>query len=263
MQAWVIGNWKQNPATLQAAKTLLADISSQAANMDLTACQLMVIPSLVHVTALPQSDAIALGVQDISAHSAATGAFTGDVSAAQVKDAGANWVLVGHSERRQYHGENESTLYNKIKHALSQQLGVIFCVGETKEQYDSEQTFNVLAAQLTVIEQLLAETDQDRLAERLIIAYEPVWAIGTGKVPTVEEVAATHAHIKAVIQSYAGAEKALGEPCVLYGGSVNAANAAQFAQADSVNGALVGGAALQADSFLAIADAFAAAKRYK
>lgn len=269
MQAWVIGNWKQNPATLQAAKTLLADISAQAASKDLKACQLMVIPSLVHLSALqqstlsdePQATAIALGAQDISAHSAETGAFTGDCSAAQVRDAGATWILVGHSERRQYYGEDQASLYNKIKHALSQQLGVIFCVGETKEQYDSEQTLSVLESQLAVIEQLLAESSEENLADRLIIAYEPVWAIGTGKVPTVDEVAATHTHIKAVVQGFDGAAKALGEPAVLYGGSVNAANAAQFAQADSVNGALVGGAALQAESFLAIAEAFSTAKR--
>lgn len=261
MQAWVIGNWKQNPATLQAAKTLLDDTNTELKSADLAACRLMVVPSLVHVSSLQQQEtAIAIGAQDISAHSAETGAFTGDCSAAQVRDAGATWVLVGHSERRQYYGEDEATLYQKVKNALSQQLGVIFCVGETKEQYDSEQTFSVLTSQLTVIEQLLAESNEESLAERLIIAYEPVWAIGTGKVPTVEEVAATHTHIKAVIQGYAGAEAALGEPCVLYGGSVNAANAAQFAQADSVNGALVGGAALQADSFLAIAAAFSTAK---
>lgn len=261
MQAWVIGNWKQNPATLQAAKTLLADINTELMSADLTACRLLVVPSLVHVSSLQQQEtAIAIGAQDISAHSAETGAFTGDCSAAQVRDAGATWVLIGHSERRQYYGEDEATLYQKIKNALSQQLGVIFCVGETKEQYDSEQTFSVLASQLTVIEQLLAESSEENLTERLIIAYEPVWAIGTGKVPTVEEVAATHTHIKAVIQGYVGAEAALGEPCVLYGGSVNASNAAQFAQADSVNGALVGGAALQADSFLAIAAAFSTAK---
>lgn len=262
MQAWVIGNWKQNPATLQAAKTLLADINTQLMDEELSACRLMVIPSLVHLSALqPQAASIALGAQDICAHSADTGAFTGDCSAAQVKDAGASWVLVGHSERRQYYGEDETTLYNKINHALSQQLGVIFCVGETKEQYDSGQTFQVLESQLKIIERFIAKTDQVNLAERLIIAYEPVWAIGTGKVPTVEEVAATHSHIKTVIQNYAGAQKALGEPSVLYGGSVNAANAAQFAQAHSVNGALVGGAALQADSFMAIAAAFSAANR--
>lgn len=266
MQAWVIGNWKQQPATWQAVDELLNNIINQLPAGGWDNCQLMVIPSQVHLQAASRKlddSPVVIGAQDICGFSADTGAFTGDCSAAQVRDAGASWALVGHSERRQYYGEDNELLQQKISHALSQQLGVIFCVGETKAQYDSGQTLQVLEGQLTVIKKLLADdalTVEQPLNERLIIAYEPVWAIGTGKVPTVEEVTATHAHIKQVVDDFPSATQSLGAPCVLYGGSVNPGNAAQFAQSNMIDGALVGGASLDANSFLAIADAFSIAK---
>ena len=268
MQAWVIGNWKQQPATLQDVDELLDSVIKRLPNEEVPLGNTMVIPCHVHlqtVNSKLMNTSIALGAQDICAFSAETGAFTGDCSAAQVRDAGADWVLVGHSERRQYYGEDNDILQKKIRNALSQQLGVIFCIGETKAQYDSEQTLQVLEDQLSVIQRIVSEyasesNNKANLAKRFIVAYEPVWAIGTGKVPTVEEVAATHSHIKQVITRYSGAVGELDNLCVLYGGSVNADNAAMFAQADSVDGALVGGASLNAESFLAIMEAFSAAK---
>ena len=140
-------------------------------------------------------------------------------------------------------------------HALSQNLGVVFCIGETQAQYDAKQTLPVIDNQLAVVKELIAQQPEliDALSPRLIIAYEPVWAIGTGKVPTVTEVSATHQHIK---QTLAGFADSLSNMTVLYGGSVNADNADSFAADPMIDGALVGGASLKAESFLAIATAF-------
>lgn len=261
MQAWVIGNWKQNPATSHDVNALLDDLltavdTQEQANA--TGCQLMVAPSCIHlasVSARLKDSPVLCAAQDISAHSANTGAYTGDCSAQQVADAGATWTILGHSERRQYHQESHDCLLQKMTHALTQGLGVIFCIGETQAQYDAEETLDVIDAQLAVVKDLLAQQSEltANLSERLIIAYEPVWAIGTGKVPTVQEVSATHQHIKKTVAGFADS---LDSMTVLYGGSVNADNADSFAADPMIDGALVGGASLKAESFLAIAHAF-------
>ncbi len=280
MQAWVIGNWKQNPATSHEAQALLNDLLVN----DLLAptegrltntCQLMVAPSCIHLAAVSarlQETPILCAAQDISAHSDSTGAYTGDCSAQQIADAGATWTILGHSERRQYHKEPYDRLVQKMAFAFKQNLGVILCIGETQEQYDNEQTLSVLGEQLSVIPGVLeslrstnVDTNNDtpnapsidNMTERLIIAYEPVWAIGTGKVPTVSEVSRTHEYIKQTLADYAAE---LTDISVLYGGSVNADNASSFAADPMIDGALVGGASLKAQSFLAIAEAFASAK---
>lgn len=269
MQAWVIGNWKQNPATSREVTALVDTVlTSINESDDLAArsgCQLMVAPSCIHLAAVSErlkGSKVLSAAQDISAHSETTGAYTGDCSAQQVRDAGATWSLLGHSERRQYHQENNDNLLQKLTCAFNQNLGVVLCIGETQAQYDNGQTFSVLEAQLTVIKELLAKSavPPANLVARLIIAYEPVWAIGTGKVPTVAEVEATHAHIK---QTLAGFDNQLADTCVVYGGSVNANNADSFAASPMIDGALVGGASLKADSFLTIAQAFSRAKSEK
>lgn len=266
MQAWVIGNWKQNPATNHDAMSLVdALISATEKNTDNKTCQLMVAPSCIHlatVSARLQGSSLLCAAQDISTHSPSIGAYTGDCSAEQVADAGATWTILGHSERRQYHKECNEILVQKMSNALTQDLGIILCVGETQEQYDAKQTLDVLAEQLAVIPTLLQKAEQAAdcakiLAKRLIIAYEPVWAIGTGKVPTVTEVSATHNYIKQTLASFAAP---LADINVLYGGSVNANNADSFAASPMIDGALVGGASLNADSFLTIANAFTRAK---
>ena len=266
MQSWVIGNWKQNPATNHDAMTLVdALVSAANTGIDQQKCQLMVAPSCIHlatVSARLQGSSLLCAAQDISTHSPSVGAYTGDCSAEQMADAGASWTILGHSERRQYHRECNNILVQKMSNALSQNLGIVLCVGETQDQYDAKQTLAVLTEQLAVIQTLLQQAEQvadcaEILAKRLIVAYEPVWAIGTGKVPTVDEVSATHEYIKQTVASFAAS---LANINVLYGGSVNAANADNFAASPMINGALVGGAALNADSFLAIAGAFARAK---
>ena len=264
MQAWVIGNWKQNPATRHDVDALLEDLctaistTKQISHNNFARCQLMVAPSFIHlasVSARLKNTSLLCAAQDVSAHSASIGAYTGDCSAQQVTDAGAAWTILGHSERRQYYQESHDSLLQKVTHALTQDLGVIFCIGETQAQYDAKQTLTVIDNQLAVIKELIVQQPQliDSLSTRLIIAYEPVWAIGTGKVPTVVEVSATHQHIK---QTLAGFADSLSNMTVLYGGSVNADNADSFAADPMIDGALVGGASLKAESFLAIATAF-------
>lgn len=266
MQTWVIGNWKQNPSTNHDAMTLVnALVSAKDTDIDQHICQLMVAPSCVHlatVSARLQGSTLLCAAQDISTHSASVGAFTGDCSAKQVADAGASWTILGHSERRQYHKECNDILVQKMNHALTQNLGIVLCVGETQAQYDANQTLAVLTEQLTVIKNLLQQVEQandcaQTLSKRLIIAYEPVWAIGTGKVPTVTEVNTTHEYIKKIVASFAAP---LTNISVLYGGSVNESNASDFAASPMIDGALVGGASLKPESFLAIAQAFIQAK---
>lgn len=268
MKAWVIGNWKQNPAASQDVDTLLESLltaiddgAKAGAELSNNHCNLMVAPSCIHLAAVStrlKGTPILCAAQNISAHSASTGAYTGDCSAQQVADTGAMWTLLGHSERRQYHKESNECLLQKMTHALTQDLGVVLCIGETQTQYDANQTLEVIDTQLSVIKDLLVQQPDiaASLSDRLIIAYEPVWAIGTGKVPTVTEVSNTHQHIK---QTVAGFADSLNEMTVLYGGSVNADNADSFAADSMINGALVGGASLKAESFLAIANAFSRA----
>ena len=264
MQAWVIGNWKQNPATSHDVNALLDDLltaieaTEQANSEVISRCQLMVAPSFIHLTEVSarlKGTSVLCAAQDISAHSASVGAYTGDCSAQQIADTGATWTILGHSERRQYHQESHDSLLQKVTHALKQDLGVVFCIGETQAQYDAQQTLEVIDSQLLVIKDLIVQQPKliDSLSTRLIIAYEPIWAIGTGKVPTVAEVSVTHQYIK---QSVAGFAESLSAITILYGGSVNADNADSFAADSMIDGALVGGASLKAESFLAIATAF-------
>ncbi|MDO4894717.1 triose-phosphate isomerase [Moraxella sp.] len=244
---YVIGNWKTNPATKAQAMELAQFLSTL--NGQTKTVQVGCTPSLVHLDAvsglLSKTD-ILVGCQDICAFTADVGAYTGDVSAAQLVDTGAQFVLVGHSERRSYYGESTTLLTAKIQQALHADLTVVFCIGETKEQYTAAQTLTVLEEQLAILSSIEVP------ASKLIIAYEPVWAIGTGLTPTVDEVVNTHRHIQSVLTNMG-----LLGVSVLYGGSVNASNAGQFAQFDEIGGALVGGASLKADSFAQIIEAFA------
>lgn len=244
MAKYVIGNWKLNPATLAQATTLATAIKEVA---DGAGCQVGCTPSFVHLPAVGdilKASNVWVGVQDVCAFGA-TGAFTGDVSAVQATDLGAKFAIIGHSERRTYYQEDNALLAKKIQQAVAADLVVVLCIGETKDEYEAGETLAVLDAQLAVLDDLAVPQ------ENLLIAYEPVWAIGTGLTPTVDEVAKTHRHIKAVL-----ADKGLDDICVLYGGSVNDKNAAEFAGCEVIDGALVGGASLKAQSFLVIMQAF-------
>ena len=260
--SWVIANWKMNPSTQLTVTALMTDLQQQIPADALQSCNVVIAPSFMHLSTTQQaiqhgSCNIGLAAQNLCAQHADKGAFTGEVSGAQLKDAQVNYVLVGHSERRQYFNEDDTCLIQKIRNAFAHDLTVVFCIGETQAQYEQNQTQDVLAAQLTVVKQLAAEfanTQLGNLASRLIIAYEPVWAIGTGKIPTIQEVQNIHAFINTTLTDI---DASLATTPILYGGSVKADNAAEIAQCPNVNGVLVGGASLDATGFTQIIQAFA------
>ena len=185
--------------------------------------------------------ALEIGGQDC--HFADHGAFTGDVSAAMLRDCGATLVLLGHSERRAAHGETSDIIAQKITAALAQNLDVMLCVGETKAERDDKK------AEQVVIDQLQASIPKHATPARLMVAYEPVWAIGTGAVASPDDIAAMHSVIASLLAEQYGANHV---PPILYGGSVNADNAASLFSIPLVSGALVGGASLDADAFATI-----------
>lgn len=229
------GNWKMNGsvASLDMLRALAA--RQGAASVDVLICP----PATLIMAAVPLG--VAIGGQDC--HAKASGAHTGDISAEMLHDAGAVAVLTGHSERRADHGETDSDVAAKTAAAYRAGLQAIICIGETLDERDTDTTLNVIDAQLA------GSVPDTANAANTVIAYEPVWAIGTGKVPTLDQIAQVHAHIrKRLTARFAdGAEFTL-----LYGGSVKGSNAAEIFGVANVNGALVGGASLTADDFLPI-----------
>ncbi len=240
---YIVGNWKMNGtrATLSEARSI-----DRAAGR-FPGVEVGIAPPFTLISALCEAvTAIAVGGQDC--HVAPSGAFTGDVSAPLLADAGAAFVIVGHSERRALHGEDDALVRAKAEAAQVAGLGVIVCVGETESERDAGEAEAVVTAQL---DGSLPHGDGGLAAlAKLSVAYEPVWAIGTGRVPSVGDVGAMHRAIRAKLIAVYGAEGA--GVRILYGGSVNAGNAAELLAADEVGGALVGGASLQAESFSAI-----------
>jgi len=236
----VAGNWKMH-GSRASAKALLDAVAAAPA----PDCDVAVFPPFVYlaesIAAYPR---IGFGVQDVSAHD--KGAFTGEVAASMVKDIGARYALVGHSERRQYHAESNETVASKFAQAQAAGLVPVLCVGETLEQRDAGQTQAVIAAQLDAV---VARSTAAGLAGA-VVAYEPVWAIGTGRTATPDQAQAVHAFIRDKIRREDA--KISGSLPILYGGSVKPDNAAGlFAQPD-IDGGLIGGASLVAADFLAI-----------
>ena len=239
---YIVGNWKMNGTRAMLAEARA--IGRAAARSPQVAVALAPPFTLVHGMAEAVEE-IAVGGQDC--HTETNGAFTGDISAAMLRDAGARFVIVGHSERRTLHGESDALIRTKAEAALAADLSVILCVGETEAQRDAGSAEAVVAAQL---EGSLPRAENAAAAGRLAVAYEPVWAIGTGRVPSLEDVGAMHRAIRAkLVETYGEGGAAIR---ILYGGSVNAENAAELLGADEVRGALVGGASLAAESFMAI-----------
>ena len=241
----VAGNWKMHGN--RASATQLVDAIVAAAE---TGADLAVFPPHVYLAELVsrhRGAAVAFGAQDVSEH--AQGAYTGEVAAPMLLDVGATHVLVGHSERRQYHGESSARVAAKFAQAQSAGLIPVLCVGETLEQRDAGTTESVIASQLDAV----LETSGIGAFATAIVAYEPVWAIGTGRTATPEQAQAVHAFIRGKL---AAVDATIASSLrVLYGGSVKPANAAElFAQAD-IDGGLIGGASLVAEDFLAICTA--------
>jgi triosephosphate isomerase (TIM) len=249
----IAGNWKMN-GTLAETRRLLEGISRDLGDIPERA-NLLVIPPF---TAIPEAGrilrerapAVSLGAQDL--HPEAKGAYTGEISGGMLRDLGCDYVLVGHSERRTYFGETGEFLLRKLVAALRDGLIPILCIGENLEQRESGRTEQILDEQL---EETYFRLDAEECSE-IVLAYEPVWAIGTGRTATPEQAGAAHSHIWGRVEGRQG-KKAADALRILYGGSVTAANASGLMALPGVDGALVGGASLKADEFLAIARAAA------
>ncbi len=199
-------------------------------------------PYLAQVQALTAGSLMAVAAQDVSAHE--TGAYTGEMSAAMLKDFGVRYVLVGHSERRQYHGETDAVVAEKTQRALAAGVTPIVCVGETLQEREAGQTEMVVKRQLAAVIHV-----NGHCISEVVVAYEPVWAIGTGRTATPEQAQAVHAVLRAQL---AAASEHADRIRLLYGGSMNAANAAQLLAQPDIDGGLVGGASLKAPDFLQI-----------
>lgn len=245
----VAGNWKMN-TTLEEGVELANQINGLLKGKKVD-CDVVICVPFTHLTsvnAVLEPELVGLGAENCSEHE--KGAYTGEVSAAMVKSTGAGYVILGHSERRQYFGENNEQLLAKTKQALANGLTPIFCVGEVLEERENG-TFNeVVAGQVEALFELSAED-----FGKIIVAYEPVWAIGTGKTATAEQAQDMHAHIRKVIENKYGKEVA-DNTSILYGGSCKPSNAKELFAKPDVDGGLIGGAALQAESFLGIIESF-------
>jgi triosephosphate isomerase len=240
------GNWKMNGdgAALAEVAALLAE--PLPAGVDVLLCP---PATLLHRMAVLAAGRVALGGQDC--HTAAKGAHTGDIAAPMLAEAGATHVILGHSERRTDHGETDAIVAAKAAAALAAGLTPVICLGETGAERDAGATLARVAAQLQ------GSIPEGAPPRRLVIAYEPVWAIGTGRTPTPAQIAEVHAALRAGLAARFG--EAAGDIPLLYGGSVNAANAAAIFAVPEVDGALVGGASLTAAAFRPIIEALAAA----
>ena len=214
-------------------------------------CEVVICVPFTHLTsvnAVIDPALIGLGAENCSEHE--KGAYTGEVSAPMVKSTGATHVILGHSERRQYFGENNEQLLAKTKQALANGLTPIFCVGEVLEERENGTYNHVLACHVDALFSLPAEE-----FAKIVIAYEPVWAIGTGKTATADQAEDMHAHIRKVIEEKYGKEIAE-NTSILYGGSCKPGNAKELFAKPDVDGGLIGGAALDAESFMGIIEAF-------
>jgi triosephosphate isomerase (TIM) len=240
----IAGNWKMNglKASMTEFEAMLAGSAAVTARADLLVC-----PPATLLAAFADkaraSKTISLGAQDC--HTKPSGAHTGDISAEMLADAGASAIIVGHSERRADHGESDVAVHQKVEAVWRAGLTAIVCVGETQYQRDAGQTLDICGGQLNL------SLPRASRADNVIVAYEPVWAIGTGVTPTVQDVEQIHQFIRELLIERFKSEGA--RMRILYGGSVKPSNAAELMAVANVNGALVGGASLKASDFLAIA----------
>lgn len=249
MKKLIAGNWKMN-CSLEDAKILIADIINgiHVHEKLLENCEFLVCPSFIYMPTIRHAvlnhGLLSFGAQDCSDQD--NGAFTGDISASMLKESGCQYVIVGHSERRQFHKESNELIKAKAAKVLENGMSAIVCIGETEGQRESGQALEVILSQL---EACLPEGTDGR---NVVIAYEPVWAIGTGKVATSADIAEIHTAIREKLKEKLADGANIR---ILYGGSVKPENAGDILNIPDVNGALIGGASLQARSFLGIAEA--------
>lgn len=246
----VAGNWKMNK-TLPEGILLAKDLQTILSECK-PSCKVILAPPYIHLAALASfldNELIGLSAQDVSDQ--ISGAYTGDVSAKMVASTGAQYTIIGHSERRAYYHEGGKVLAEKVRLALAAGLIPIFCVGELYEDREAGREYEVVGKQL---EEALFELSEESF-RGIIIAYEPVWAIGTGKTATPEIANEMHKHIRAMLAEKYGQEVA-NKTSILYGGSCNAANAEELFAMSDIDGGLIGGASLAIDKFLPIIEGF-------
>lgn len=248
----VAGNWKMNMNFVDGI-SLFSEISNMAKD-ELTNNQKLIICSpYIHLHSLVQMakgySGISIGAQNV--FSEEKGAYTGEISASQLKSIGVEYVIIGHSERRAYFQEDDKILEKKLALALENELKVIFCIGESLEERESTQYLRVIGAQLEAVLGNLNPKDMDNV----VLAYEPIWAIGTGKTATPEQAQEVHAYIREKISNLFDAQIAL-KTSILYGGSCNPSNAASLFSQNDIDGGLIGGASLKSREFTDIAKTF-------
>ncbi len=237
----IAGNWKMN-GSLAANEALVRDI---LAGLGSVSCQVALCAPTVYlaqVQKLIAGTVLALGAQDLSLHEA--GAYTGEISSDMLKEFGVRYCIVGHSERRQYHGETDQMVATKTQRALSSGITPIVCVGETLDERDAGKTEDVVKRQLAAV----IHANGHCISE-IVLAYEPIWAIGTGKTASSEQAQQVHAVLRAQLRAASAKADRIS---ILYGGSMNAANAKQLLAQEDIDGGLVGGASLKVADFLSI-----------
>ena len=242
----IAGNWKMNCLLAEGAD-LAKGIAAEVKKMGKPECEFLVCPPFTLLTTVKKAlrgAKVALGAQD--AHFNVKGAHTGDVSPVMLKDAGCQYVILGHSERRADHHESNELINKKAVAAYEAGLKAVICIGETLAERDSGKTIDVCS------NQILGSVPDNATAANTVIAYEPVWAIGTGKTPTAKDVEDVHAAVRKVLAKKLGKGNA-NKMRILYGGSVKPANAKEFLSLPDVDGALIGGASLKVEDFIAIA----------
>ena len=245
----VAGNWKMNttvPEGVKLAKEVNAALEGITAK-----CDVVIGVPFTHLTAVKAVIGEKLGLSAENCADKVKGAYTGEVSAAMVASTGATYVILGHSERRQYYGETAETLKDKVALALENGLTPIFCIGEVLEERENGTYFDVIKAQ--VADSLFQLSAED--FGKIVLAYEPVWAIGTGKTATADQAQEIHAFIRGLISEKYG-EQVADDTTILYGGSCKPSNAKELFEKPDVDGGLIGGAALDAQSFMGIVTAF-------
>ena len=245
----VAGNWKMN-TTLEEGVGLAKDVNEALKHAEVE-CDVVICVPFTHLASVNAviDTKLGLGAENCADHK--SGAYTGEVSASMVASTGATYVILGHSERRQYYGETAETLKEKVALALDNNLTPIFCIGEVLEQRENGSYLDVVKSQ---IEDALFGLSAAEFS-KLILAYEPVWAIGTGKTATDDQAQEMHAHIRGVIAEKYGKEVA-DNTSILYGGSCKPGNAREIFAKPDVDGGLIGGAALKAEDFMGIIEAF-------
>ena len=243
----VAGNWKMNK-NLQEGVTFAKSLEEALAAKGNVNCDVIIGTPFIHLASVAASvNAATLKVSAQNCADKASGAYTGEISASMVASTGAQYVILGHSERRSYYGETDATLKEKTKLALENKLTPIFCIGETKDEREKNIHFDVVKTQ---IENALFELSAEDFS-KIVLAYEPVWAIGTGLTATSAQAQEIHAYIRSVLAGKYGKEVA-DNTSILYGGSCNASNAKELFSCPDIDGGLIGGASLDVDNFMGV-----------